>query len=178
METKVLQRTAGITRLDRIRKETTRQRFGVARIAEKLREIRIRWFRHVRWANDDAVRKIGSNFEVPGARGRPKQRWLDTPKECRSTCRSSSCDLEKSVTTLGERSLPPTGQTLVKVMMAMLNSAPHTARTSQDPAQAPVRLNRQPQGLGQSILSEAQSEARTITKRLRVNMTQPKALKN
>ncbi|VDO18654.1 unnamed protein product [Heligmosomoides polygyrus] len=56
METKMLRRTAGVTRLDRVRNDTIRQRFGVAPIAEKLREARLRWYGHVLRANDDTVR--------------------------------------------------------------------------------------------------------------------------
>ncbi|VDO69703.1 unnamed protein product, partial [Heligmosomoides polygyrus] len=99
-ETKILRWTAGVTRLDRVRNDAIRQRFGVAPIAEKLRESRLRWYdairqrfgvapiaeklreSRLRWyghvlrANDDTVRKIGLNLEVPGKwpRGRPKQR--------------------------------------------------------------------------------------------------------
>ncbi|VDO85208.1 unnamed protein product [Heligmosomoides polygyrus] len=76
-------RNVGKTRvasLDRVRNDTIRQRFGVATIAAKLREARLRWYGHVLRANDDTVCKIGLNLEVPGRRprGRPKQRWLDT----------------------------------------------------------------------------------------------------
>ncbi|VDO64135.1 unnamed protein product [Heligmosomoides polygyrus] len=63
METKMLRWTAGITRLDRVRNNTTRQRFGVAPIAEKLREARLRWYSHILRANDDTDRKIGMNLE-------------------------------------------------------------------------------------------------------------------
>ncbi|VDP41883.1 unnamed protein product [Heligmosomoides polygyrus] len=61
-----------------VRNDAIRQRFGVAPIAEKLREARLRWYGHVLRANDDIVRKIGLNLEVPGKRprGRPKQRTL------------------------------------------------------------------------------------------------------
>ncbi|VDO19781.1 unnamed protein product [Heligmosomoides polygyrus] len=80
METKVLRWTAGVTRLDRIRNDEIRQRFGVAPIADKLREACLRWYGHVLPASGDTVRKIGLNIDVPGKRpkGRPKQRWLDT----------------------------------------------------------------------------------------------------
>ncbi|VDP33216.1 unnamed protein product [Heligmosomoides polygyrus] len=44
METKMLSWTAGLTRLDRVRNETIRRRFGVASIADKLREARLRWY--------------------------------------------------------------------------------------------------------------------------------------
>ncbi|VDP20896.1 unnamed protein product [Heligmosomoides polygyrus] len=80
METKMLRWTAGVTRLDRIRNDATRQKFGVAPIADKMREARLRWYGHVLRGEEDGVRKIGLNFEVIGKRprGRPKQRWLDT----------------------------------------------------------------------------------------------------
>ncbi|VDO80293.1 unnamed protein product [Heligmosomoides polygyrus] len=80
LETKMLRRTAGVTRLNRVRNDTIRQRIGVAPIADKLREARLRCYGHILRSNDDTVRKIGLNLEVPGkrSRGRPKQRWLDT----------------------------------------------------------------------------------------------------
>ncbi|VDP14158.1 unnamed protein product [Heligmosomoides polygyrus] len=80
IETKMLRWTAGVTSLDRVRNDTIQQRFGVAPIAEKPREARLRWYGHVLRASDDTVRKIGLNLEVLGKRprGRPKQRWLDS----------------------------------------------------------------------------------------------------
>ncbi|VDP15302.1 unnamed protein product [Heligmosomoides polygyrus] len=80
METKMLRWTAGVTRMDRIRNDAIRQKFGVAPITDKMREARLRWYSHVLRGKDDRVRKIGLNFEVIGKRprGRPKQRWLDT----------------------------------------------------------------------------------------------------
>ncbi|VDO64047.1 unnamed protein product [Heligmosomoides polygyrus] len=80
METKMLRWTAGVTRLDRIRNDAIRQKFGVAQIADKMREARLRWYGHVLHGEEDSVRKIGLKFDVIGTRprGRPKQRWLDT----------------------------------------------------------------------------------------------------
>ncbi|VDP36576.1 unnamed protein product [Heligmosomoides polygyrus] len=80
METKMLRWTAGVTRMDRIRNDVIRQKFGVAPIADKMREARLRWYGHVLRGKEDSVRKIGLNFEAIGKRprGRPKQRWLDT----------------------------------------------------------------------------------------------------
>ncbi|VDO72475.1 unnamed protein product [Heligmosomoides polygyrus] len=43
METKMLRWTAGVTRLVRIRNDVIRQKFGVASIADKMREARLRW---------------------------------------------------------------------------------------------------------------------------------------
>ncbi|VDO35114.1 unnamed protein product [Heligmosomoides polygyrus] len=80
METKMQRWTAGVTRMDRIRNDAIRQKFGVAPIADKMREARLRWYGHVLRGKEDSVRKIGLNFEVIGKRprGRPKQRWADT----------------------------------------------------------------------------------------------------
>ncbi|PIO75619.1 hypothetical protein TELCIR_02326 [Teladorsagia circumcincta] len=47
METKMLRWTAGITLLDRIRNDTVRNHFGVAPIADKMREARLRWYGHI-----------------------------------------------------------------------------------------------------------------------------------
>ncbi|VDP08514.1 unnamed protein product [Heligmosomoides polygyrus] len=80
METKMLRWTAGVTRLDRIRNDVIRQKFGVAPIADKMREARLRWYGHVLSGKEDSVSKIGLEFEVSGkrSRGRLKQRWSDT----------------------------------------------------------------------------------------------------
>ncbi|VDO86619.1 unnamed protein product [Heligmosomoides polygyrus] len=80
METKMLRWTAGVTRMDRIRNDAIRQKSGVAPIADKMREARLRWYGHVLRGKEDSVRKIGLELEVSGKRprGRPKQRWSDT----------------------------------------------------------------------------------------------------
>ncbi|VDP39796.1 unnamed protein product [Heligmosomoides polygyrus] len=78
METKMLRWTAGVTRMDRIRNDAIRQKFGVAPIADKMREARLRWYGHVLRGKEDSVRKIGLELEVAGKRprGRPKQRVM------------------------------------------------------------------------------------------------------
>ncbi|VDP01175.1 unnamed protein product [Heligmosomoides polygyrus] len=58
METNMLRWTAGVTRLDRVRNDTIRQKFGVAPIAEKLREARLRCYCHVLRTNNDTVCEI------------------------------------------------------------------------------------------------------------------------
>ncbi|VDO80769.1 unnamed protein product [Heligmosomoides polygyrus] len=80
METKMLRWTAGVTRMDRIRNDAIRQKFGVAPIADKMREARLRWYGHVLRGKEDSVRKVGLELDVFGKRprGRPKQRWSDT----------------------------------------------------------------------------------------------------
>ena len=66
--------------MDRIRNDNIRTKFGVAPVAEKMREARLRWYGHVLRASCDTVRRTGLELEVPGKRpkGRPKQRWSDT----------------------------------------------------------------------------------------------------
>ncbi|EYB92136.1 hypothetical protein Y032_0197g1559 [Ancylostoma ceylanicum] len=83
METNMLRWTAGIKRGDRTTNEKIQERFGIAPIANKLRETRLTWYGHVLRANEDTkdtICKVGLDLEVKGKRlkGRPKQRWLDT----------------------------------------------------------------------------------------------------
>ncbi|EYB98254.1 hypothetical protein Y032_0133g1802 [Ancylostoma ceylanicum] len=68
METKMLRWTAFLTRADRIHNEKIRERLGIAAIADKLREIRLRWYGHVLRANEDTICKVGLDLEVPGKR--------------------------------------------------------------------------------------------------------------
>ncbi|VDP14786.1 unnamed protein product [Heligmosomoides polygyrus] len=80
METKMLRWTAGVTRMDRIRNDAVRQKFGVASIANKMREARLRWRGHILHEKEDSVHKISVELEVSGRRPRrrSKQRWTDT----------------------------------------------------------------------------------------------------
>ncbi|VDO65133.1 unnamed protein product [Heligmosomoides polygyrus] len=64
METKMLRWTAGVTRMGRIRNDAIRQKFGVAPIADKMREARLRWYGDVLRGKEDSVRNIGLNFEL------------------------------------------------------------------------------------------------------------------
>ncbi|EYC13658.1 hypothetical protein Y032_0043g846 [Ancylostoma ceylanicum] len=47
MEMKMLRWTVGVTHADRTRNEKICERFGIAPIADKLRETRLRWYGHV-----------------------------------------------------------------------------------------------------------------------------------
>ncbi|VDO75394.1 unnamed protein product [Heligmosomoides polygyrus] len=80
MEMKVLRWTTGVTCMDCIRNDVILQRFGIASIADKMSEARLRWYGHVLRGKVGSVRKIGLELEVSGKwpRGRPKQRWSDT----------------------------------------------------------------------------------------------------
>jgi len=65
----------GYTRLDRIRNVVIRERVGVAPLEDKLRETRLRWFRHVKRRSVSApVRssKVIEFLQCRRGRGRPK----------------------------------------------------------------------------------------------------------
>ncbi|KIH61806.1 hypothetical protein ANCDUO_07914 [Ancylostoma duodenale] len=66
MEAKMLRWASGVTRLDHVRNEDMRERYGVVLIQEKTREQRLRWFGHVLRATEQSVEKIAHKFEVPG----------------------------------------------------------------------------------------------------------------
>ncbi|KIH52583.1 hypothetical protein ANCDUO_17314 [Ancylostoma duodenale] len=57
---KMLRWMAGITRVDRIRNEKIRERFGIATIADKLRETQLRWYGHTKCTTElNGVRRSG-----------------------------------------------------------------------------------------------------------------------
>ena len=75
-ELRMLGFSLGVTRLDGIRNEYIRGTAHVGRFGEKLREVRLRWFRHRdRGYNRQRMLKL----EVPGKRrrGRPKRKFID-----------------------------------------------------------------------------------------------------
>ncbi|XP_076920819.1 uncharacterized protein LOC143582054 [Bidens hawaiensis] len=81
-EKKMLRWMCGHTRLDRIRNDVFRERLGVAKISGKIREGRLRWFRHVKRGEMTApVRSIEIiNIERRRVRGGPKMTWAERIK--------------------------------------------------------------------------------------------------
>ncbi|VDO64217.1 unnamed protein product [Heligmosomoides polygyrus] len=65
METKMLSWTVGVTRLDRVRNDSIRHRFGVTPIFEKMLEARLRWYGHVLRAKGGIFRKTDLNLTCP-----------------------------------------------------------------------------------------------------------------
>ncbi|PIO63769.1 hypothetical protein TELCIR_14623 [Teladorsagia circumcincta] len=96
----MLRWTAGVTRLDHVRNDTIRERFGVAPITDNMREARLRWYGHVLRANDESVRKTALDFDVPGKRPRlcgkvPKgfcESAFHTKQQIKDKC-MKSCEL-------------------------------------------------------------------------------------
>ena len=77
-EMRMLRWMCGHTLTDRFRNEVIREKVGVAKISDKLRETRLRWFGHVRRRQSSAlVRRceLIDFGELRRARGRSKMRW-------------------------------------------------------------------------------------------------------
>ncbi|KAM3202500.1 hypothetical protein P3L10_030124 [Capsicum annuum] len=68
----------GLTRGDRVRNETIREKVGVTSVECKMREARLRWFGHVKRRGTDAPVRRCERLALDGfrrGRGRPKKYW-------------------------------------------------------------------------------------------------------
>ncbi|KAF3670311.1 V-type proton ATPase 21 kDa proteolipid subunit [Capsicum annuum] len=68
----------GLTRGDRVRNETIREKVGVTSVECKMREARLRWFGHVKRRGMDAPVRRCERLALDGfrrGRGRPKKYW-------------------------------------------------------------------------------------------------------
>ncbi|KAL3363599.1 hypothetical protein AABB24_012720 [Solanum stoloniferum] len=77
-EMRMLRWMCGHTRSDKIRNEVIREKVGVASVVDKLREVRLRWFGHVKRRCTDAPVRRSEGLVVEGTRrgrGRPKKYW-------------------------------------------------------------------------------------------------------
>ena len=82
-ELKMVRWALGVTRKDKIRKEYMRGTAEIAKLGDKLRNARLRWYGHVRRREEDYVGKRMMEMAVPGRRkrGRPRRRWMDLVRE-------------------------------------------------------------------------------------------------
>lgn len=82
-EMRMLRRIKGVTLRDRERSADIRRELRVSDINEKVREIRMRWYGHVRRRNEGHPARMAMESEVPGKRprGRPRKRWRDNVRE-------------------------------------------------------------------------------------------------
>ena len=79
-EMRMIRWSCGHTRLDKIRNEVIRAKIGVASIEDKMREVRLRWFGHLRRRPEDApVRRCETIecLDYRRSRGRPKKSWSE-----------------------------------------------------------------------------------------------------
>ncbi|XP_059285302.1 uncharacterized protein LOC132038635 [Lycium ferocissimum] len=77
-EMRMLRWMCGHTRSNRIRNEDIRDKVGVASVEDKMREVRLRWFGHVKRRDTDAPMRRCERLAMDGfrrGRGRPKKYW-------------------------------------------------------------------------------------------------------
>ncbi|PHT99370.1 Beta-galactosidase 16 [Capsicum chinense] len=77
-EMRMLRWMCGLTRGDRVRNETIREKVGVTSVECKMREARLRWFGHVKRRGMDAPVRRCERLALDGfrwRRGRPKKYW-------------------------------------------------------------------------------------------------------
>ena len=82
-ELKMVRWALGVTRRDKIRNEYVRGTAKIAKLGDKLRGVRLRWYGHVKRRTEGYVGRRVLKMEVPGKRrrGRPRRRWMDVMKE-------------------------------------------------------------------------------------------------
>ena len=82
-ELKMVRWALGVTRRDKIRNEYVRGTAKIAKLGNKLRGARLRWYGHVRRREEGYVGKRMLEMTVPGRRnrGRPRRRWMDLARE-------------------------------------------------------------------------------------------------
>ena len=75
-ELKMMRWALGVTRKDKIRNEYVRGTAKIAKLGDKLRNARLRWYGHVKRTKEDYVGKRMMEMAVPGRRkkGRPKRK--------------------------------------------------------------------------------------------------------
>ncbi|KAF3612549.1 Bifunctional D-cysteine desulfhydrase/1-aminocyclopropane-1-carboxylate deaminase, mitochondrial [Capsicum annuum] len=79
-EMRMLRWMCGHTGKDRVRNEIIREKMGVASVEDKMREVRSRWFGHVRRKSSDALVLRCETLAMDGFRrgiGRPKKYWKE-----------------------------------------------------------------------------------------------------
>ena len=82
-ELKMVRWALGVTRKEKIRNEYVRGTAKIAKLGDKLRNARLRWYGHIKRREEEYVGKRMMEMVVPGIRkrGRPKRRWMDLVRE-------------------------------------------------------------------------------------------------
>ena len=71
----------GVTKKDKIKNEYVRGTEKIAKLGDKLRGTRLRWYGHVKRREESYVGKMIEMAISGQRRGRPKRRWIDLVKE-------------------------------------------------------------------------------------------------
>jgi hypothetical protein len=87
-EMRMLRWMGGFTRMDKIRNEWFRDRFGVENIRGKIRESRLRWYGHIQRRDENEAIKRMLRYRVEGekCRGRPKKTWQEVIRNDMKAC--------------------------------------------------------------------------------------------
>ena len=95
-EMKMLRFAMGVTRKDEIRNEHIRSTIKVEWLEMKMREGRLRWYRHVMRRDQEYVGRKMMEMELLGKRkrGKPKRRFLDVVKEDMGEIGAKETDVE------------------------------------------------------------------------------------
>ena len=82
-ELKMVRWALGVTKKDKIKNEYVRGTAKIAKLGDKLRGTRSRWYGHVKGREEGYVGKRMIKMAIPGKRrrGRPKRRWMDLVRE-------------------------------------------------------------------------------------------------
>ncbi|XP_063613758.1 uncharacterized protein LOC134786991 [Penaeus indicus] len=82
-EMRMLRRIKGVTLRERERSTDIRRELGVSDINEKVKEIRMRWYGHVKRREEGHPAKEAMESIVPGRRprGRPNKRWRENVED-------------------------------------------------------------------------------------------------
>ena len=82
-ELKMVRWALGVTRKDNIRNEYERGTAKIAKLGDKLRNARLRWYGHVKRREEGYVGKRMMEMTVSGRRKRrrPRRRWMDLARE-------------------------------------------------------------------------------------------------
>ena len=77
-ELKMVRWALGVTRKDKIRNEYVRGTAKIAKLGDKLRNARLRWYGHVKRREEDYMGKMMMEMAVPGIReeGQREGRWI------------------------------------------------------------------------------------------------------
>ncbi|KAF3673281.1 Coiled-coil domain-containing protein SCD2 [Capsicum annuum] len=105
-EMRMLRWMCGLTRGDRVRNETIREKVGVTPVECKMREARLRWFRHVKRRGMNAPVRRCERLALDGfrrGRGRPKKYWGEViRRDMEQLQLTEDMTLDRKVAALGE----------------------------------------------------------------------------
>ena len=76
-ELKMVRWALGVTRKDKIKNKYLRGTAKIAKLGDKLRNARLRWYEHVKRREEDYVGKRMMDMGVPGRRKRGRPRRMD-----------------------------------------------------------------------------------------------------